>query len=319
MCAAEIESFLGVGEPPWHDLGITLDNPPSIGEAIKLAGLDWTVTTEEIFLANGQKVPDARATVRTSDGSVLGVVGPRFRPLQNADAFRFFDPIISAGDATIETAGALKKGRRVWILAKIAGDPIEIVRNDPVQAYLLLAHAHDGTLAVHVGFTPIRVVCQNTLSASLSHEDSHLIRVRHTAKVEETLNEVREIMNVSRRVFEATSEQYKLLASRDINTEDLEKYVRLVVLGKIEVVDLSEEEEEKGRRVVDKILPLFDGGTGNDLPGVAGTWWAAYNAVTEFTSHIRGRSQDTRVDSLWFGPSKTMSQNALSLALEMSE
>jgi len=314
---AEIETYLGVQTPPWHGLGITVDTPPSTEEAIKLAGLDWTVETQELFLSNGSKVPDARATVRSTDGAVLGVVGPRFMPLQNREAFRFFDPIISAKEATIETAGALKGGRRVWILTKIAQDPLEIVRNDIVSAYLLLAHAHDGSLAIHVGFTPVRVVCQNTLSAALNHADSQLIRVRHTAKAEETLDEVRDTMNVARRVFEPTGEQYRSLAFKGISTQDLERYVQLVVLGKIEVVDLTAEEMEKGQRVMGKILPLFESES-NSLPGVSGTWWAAYNAVTEFTSHIRGRSQDTRVDSLWFGPSKNMNRNALSLALEMS-
>lgn len=321
--AHAVETMLTVGTPPWHQLGVILDNPPTIEEAIRLAGLDWQVELQKLYLAEGQLVEDARATVRTSDNSVLGIVGPRFVPLQNRNAFHWFNPFIESGEATIESAGSLKEGRRVWVLAKIAGLQMDITQSDPVRAYILLAHAHDGTLAIRVGFTPIRVVCNNTLSYAVNEDSgSRLIRVKHTEGAVEALDDIREVMNVAKQGFEATADQYRRLAARQVNQVDLETYVKRVASNMIDVEDRTAEEleaaYEKGARVAGRILPLFETGRGNDLPGTRGTLWAAYNAVTEFTTHERGRSVDTRLESLWFGQSANMNKAALDIALQMA-
>lgn len=321
--AHEVESMLTVGTPPWHQLGTILDSPPTVEEAIRLSGLDWRVELRKLYLEGGILVPDAHATVRVSDSSVLGVVGPRFVPLQNQDAFKWFNPFIESGEATIESAGALKQGRRVWILAKIAGVQADITKDDSVCAYILLAHAHDGTLAIRVGFTPVRVVCNNTLSYSLNENSgSRLIRVKHTGSAVETLDDIREVMDVAKQGFEATTKQFRLLASRQVNQADLETYVKRVASNLISVEDYSakdlEAAYEKGARVAGKIIPLFESGRGNNLLGTRGTLWAAYNAVTEFTTHERGRSVDTRLESLWFGQSANMNRAALDIALQMA-
>jgi phage/plasmid-like protein (TIGR03299 family) len=130
-------SFFAVGETPWHGLGTRLEAPPTTAEAIRLAGLDWEVLLKPLCVAEtGQEVP-ARATVRQSDGKILGVVGPEYQPLQNREAFGFFDPFVTAGEATLETAGSLREGKRVFVLARIRRDPISIVdrADDTIARY----------------------------------------------------------------------------------------------------------------------------------------------------------------------------------------
>ena len=202
-------------------------------------------------------------------------------------------------------------------MARLNRDPITVVKGDDVLKYLLLSNGHDGLVSVKVGFTPQRVVCMNTLRAAHQHSASRLLRVKHTQRVNETLLEVRDVINVVDREFEATAEQYRLLSKHQVNAKDLDRYVR-VVFGLPEKAEGSEE-KQKGDRVVSKIIPLFEKGRGNDMPGVRGTLWAAYNSVTEFLTHGRGRSEETRIDSLWFGQGALINQRALETAVELAK
>lgn len=312
----EVESMLYVKDVPWHGLGKRLEKPPTAREAIVMAGLDWEVSLKPLCIKENQEEVGWNATVRSSDGSILGVVGPTYRPLQNVDAFNFFDPFIENGVATLETAGSLKKGRRVWVLAKVAGDPIEIVKNDAVERFILLSNSHDGTLAVRVGFTGVRVVCSNTMA--MAHSSSKLLRVRHTKKAVQTLEQIREIMDTMNAEFVATAEQYKQLAKLRVDEKTLKEYVRLVFNPKAVEIEETEESDGRADKMFNNILPLFEAGRGNDMPGVAGTWWAALNSITEYTTWERGRTQDNRLDSLWFGDSAKVNQRALDLAVRMA-
>ena len=158
-----------------------------------------------------------------------GVVGPNTHPLQNTNAFEFFDGFIQAKEALLETAGSLDEGRKVWVMAKIQRPNSEIVKGDEVAKFVLLSNSHDGTTAVRVGFTPIRVVCANTLAMAHSDKASKLIRVRHSKQVKQNLDAIRETMNVADEEFEATAEQFRFLASRQINAKDLEKYIKVAL------------------------------------------------------------------------------------------
>lgn len=328
--AHEIENMMYVGDRPWHGLGVKLPNAPTIGEGIQSAGLAWTVSKQNLYLGDGRKT-EFFATVRESDKSILGYVGPDYTVLQNADAFAWFDPFLQSGLATLETAMSLRGGSRVAILAKIASDPIVIVSksNDAIERYILLSNGHDGKLACRVGFTPVRVVCHNTLTMAHRSGASKLLRVKHHANVKENINEIREIMNVANSEFEATADQFRSLAAKEINYADLKKYIKKVfrqtpedaleTTPAIEFVDATDPETRKGETLCNRILPLFDSGRGNDLPGVKNTYWAAYNAITEYLSYERGRTQDVRLDSLYYGQAATFNQRALNVALDMAK
>lgn len=335
----EVESMMYAGEVPWHKLGTKVDDVIGTEEAIVKAGLDWPVTTEPVYLDDdgykGQQCP-AMATIRphpvTGTKQILGVVGPGYKVLQNKDAFKFFDRFLISGDCTLESAGSLRQGKRVWVLAKIKGDPIDVVKGDPIMKYLLLSNSHDGSLAIRVGFTPIRVVCANTLAMAIGtkHESvKGLLRVHHIGDVKATLEDVADVIDLINRQFSATADQFKVLASRPISGEDLKKYVKLIfktetkeertkrIVAQLNGAEFEAEENERGEKVLERIEPLFYQGRGNDLPGVKGTWWAAYNAVTEYTTHHRGKSEDGRLESVWMGDGGRINSKALSVAMKM--
>lgn len=314
------DSMFSVNEVPWHKLGVVLPNAPTVAEAIVAAKLNWEVDTKPLFTAQGEQV-EALATFRKDDNSILGVVGPSYKPLQNVEAFNFFQPFLDTKEAALETAGSLKNGRRVWVLAKINRQDSVIVpkADDRISKYVLLSNSHDGTLAVRVGFTPIRVVCNNTLTLAHDSETSQLIRIKHTGNVAKNLEEVREIMNLANNAFEATAAQYQFLASREISQKDLEKFVKIVfATNKQQKEAASPEELNAGKRVMGDITKLFESGRGNDLPGVKGTYWAAYNAITEYVQYNRGSDEAGRLDQTWFGAGMTINKKALKTALILS-
>lgn len=314
----EVENMFYRNEVPWHKLGKHIKHEPTIEEAIVAAGLNWTVETQPLFLADGTKAP-SKATVRTSDNSILGTVGENYKPLQNIDAFQFFNPFLESKEAVLETAGSLRQGKRVWVLAKINKDPMVIVpkADDKVEKFILLAHGHDGLMSVRVGFTPIRVVCANTLAMSLNSDGSQLLRVKHTKNLLDNLEKVSEIMQAANASFEATAEQYKYLANKEINQADLEKFVKIIFAGP-NYEAMEKEGKKPARDVLPKVLNLFEAGLGNNLVGVRGTYWAAYNAVTEYLAYERGQDEQVRLDKMWFGDSANINKKALDTALNMA-
>lgn len=308
-----VEKMFYVGETPWHGLGVALDQAPSISEAISAAGLDWAVGLRDLFTANGVKVSH-RATVRETDGSILGVVGPRYQPLQNAAALDWFQPFVDSGEAVLHTAGSLDGGKKVWILAQLNRDPSVIVPGDEVRKFILLSNSHDGTTAVRPGFTPIRVVCANTLAAAHCSTASRLLRVRHTSKISSNLEKVREIMNAANAEFEATADQYRYLASKAFNRADVRRYVKILLnVENVSDADLP----TRTSNIVNQILDTISGPK-QSMIGVSGTWWAAYNGVNEYLNYTRGRNADNRMNSLWFGTGAADNRKALDLAISMS-
>lgn len=307
--AHEIENMFFRGEVPWHGLGVPVTGALTTESAIAVAGLDWTVSKERLKTADGVET-DGFATRRSDTGAVLGVVGPKYSVLQNVQAFTPFEPYLASGEVELQTAGALRGGKRIWILAEIKRDPSVIVpqADDKIVKYLLLSNSHDGTLAVRFGFTPIRVVCANTLALAHGAGGSKLIRILHRGNVVQSVEAVRETLNLANAAFEATADQYRRLAARSIVAKDLEEYVKVVFAQR----------DAQRSNVLSKVQPLFEHGRGNDLPGVRGTMWAAYNAVTEYLQHERGDDRDRRLDSSWFGSGAALNARALEKALEVA-
>lgn len=310
-----VENMFSVKETPWHGLGNVIQDAPGIEEVLKLAGLDWNVSMRPLFLADGKQV-EQRAIVRDSDTSILGYAGQRYKPLQNKEAVEFFRPFHDSGLCNFQTAGSLKQGQKIWILAALNSSEMEIVKGDTVRKYLMLSNGHDGVTGIRVGFTPIRVVCANTLAMAHSNTNSKLIRVFHSKRAVQNLDLLRDSINAANASFEATAEQYRQLAKREVNKGDLERYVDLVFYNGKQ----AESDREKIAResLNQEIQRLFEVGHGNELAGVRNTYWALYNGVTQYLSYESGRAQDSRMDSLWFGAAKTKNESALEHALEMA-
>jgi len=311
-----VETMMHVGAIPWRGLGRQFETPPeTVLDGLVAAGLDWRVGLKALATVDGEPVTH-RATYRESDGSILGVVGPRYHPLQNIDAFSTFQPFLDSGKAELHTAGSLFGGRRVWILARIVGDPDEIVPGDPIERYILLSHGHDGSLAIHYGLTPIRVVCANTEALARGHEGSSLLRIKHTAGAGLTLERATDLISTANNRFEATIEQYRWLATRKVSARDLERYVKVVVApGWKDGVPASEVPTRTANRVA-KVLSFVSASPGAQY--AQGTWWQAYNGISYHLSHDRGRTADARLDSLWFGAAANDNADALEVALKMA-
>jgi phage/plasmid-like protein (TIGR03299 family) len=254
-----------------------------------------------------------RATYRKTDGSILGVVGPRYTPLQNRDAFDWFQPFLDAGECNLHTAGSLHSGQKVWVLAQLNRDNSEIVKGDEVCKFILLSNSHDGSTAIRVGYTPIRVVCVNTLSYAHKHTNSQLIRIRHTRSSQKNLEQVRDIMDNINVGFEATADQYRFLASKSFNQKDIEKYVKTV----LNIKGADEDIKTRTRNIMDDILARIEGPK-QTAANVRGTWWAAYNGFNEYLNYGKGRTTDNRLDSLWFGQNANENNKALESALEFA-
>lgn len=297
--AHDVESMMYVGKTPWHGLGVPVPEGSrlSIEEAIVAAGLNWGVELRHLF-TEGQKnehlcVIGSYVTCRTSDNKVLGIVGRDYEPLQNIDAFKWFQPFLESREATIETAGRLKGGSRIWVLAKIRRDPMSVGQEDILEHYILLSSSHDGSLAVRIGFTPIRVVCNNTLSLAHESKASRLLRAKHIKGVLETLEDIRDTINLAQQEFVATVDQYKRLASKQVNSTELVKYVRLVFCLKERERTPAQQKQEK---IVPSVVRLFEYGRGSRMAGK--TYWGAYNAVNEYLNYFRGETQDNTLSSL---------------------
>lgn len=321
-------SMMYVGDVPWHGLGQKLDNPPTSAEAIKAAGLDWNVKVypmETWIEVDGKEVcvpAQGRMVLRESDHKRLSEVGPRWVPLQNEEAFAWFDPFIQSGECSFETAGSLFGGERIWVLAKLNRDPMKIVGDDVVNKYLMLSNNHSDKRSARVSLSPIRTVCANTLAATFKNKATKFLGVKHTAKIKDNLNAVRDIINTANADFEATAEQYRALTKLQVDQDLLTKYIKLVFKDEDEDEEAVSEvtkrqvKEDDARLIQNKIIPLFEGGRGAQLPGVRGTMWAAFNSITEFLNWNTGRTADARLDSLWFGQNSAVNRRALDVALD---
>jgi phage/plasmid-like protein (TIGR03299 family) len=199
--------MFSVRQTPWHGLGAVLDQPPrTIADAIERSGLGWRVerepiaidrgdraTTNEWWLPHCEEIPGWWANVRQDTRQVLGIVGARYRIVQNIEAFQFVDQLIGSA-MHFETAGSLHGGRRVWVLAQLP-EHIE-VGGDPIRPYILLMNSHDGSTAVVAASTPIRVVCQNTLNWGLERARQKY-SIRHTEKIREQVHQARRVLDLS--------------------------------------------------------------------------------------------------------------------------
>lgn len=342
------ESGFFVREKAWHGLGTVLDAAPNTREALRLAGLDWHVNLQPVYArldgdgphaGNTIDCPDARAMVRDvhqHDGSiksdVLGIVGTRYVPLQNTDAFRWFDPLVADRDVELEAAGSVKEGRHVWILARIKdATPMRVGRNpdDIACAYLLLSNTHDGTRSVTVAFTPIRVVCWNTLSAANRQADAAAAssrKVRHTRAAANTLQGVRETINLAARDFSAKSLLWRELAKTDLARPKspelariVQRYARLV-FGSPSAVDKAKKEgtvdELPEVRAEDHVWRLLHNGPGADSAGLSP--FGLYMAATHYSDHQNGHTAGTRLASTWFGNGASVRERAETEAMVLA-
>jgi len=248
----------------------------------------------------------------SADCKVLGVVSQQYTPLQNREAFAFFDPIVGDGAAIYHTAGVLGDGQRIWILAKLPDD-IRVKNGDISHKFLLLTNSHDGESAVMMKFTPIRVVCQNTLMMALGQ--GRTIRVEHTKNVQERLREAQDLLGIIRYEFAEIERDFNEMAQVQMDDDRLGDYLGLIFPNPTDPRDRRGAERAARHRFWSK--HFFNNGKGNREYGVQDTLWAAYNGVTEYIDHRETtQTDDRRLRSLWFGNACSIKARAFRVAKE---
>lgn len=311
---AVVETMAYFGQTPWHGLGnpIPQESIYDMQAGIEKSGLGWEVEAQPLRTLTGLDVPN-KAIIRKEDQKVLGVVGPQYTPFQNVEMFEFFQGWLDARVCHLHTAGSLHGGAKIWVLAGINSPNMEVVSGDEVSKFILLSNAHDGKNAVRVGFTPIRVVCANTLRMAHDDKASKLIRVKHSKQVKQNVDKIRDIMDVANQQFEATLEQYCFLAGRQVHLGDLTSYVK-IVFGYDKTKD--DELSTKAKNVIKKIVDTIDQGIGQDK--ARGSWWWAYNGVNNYLNYTDSRNADNRLGKLWFGTNAAVNTKALEIAVKMA-
>lgn len=317
---ANVDSMAYAGSVPWHGFGTRLQKRMTSEEALEKGGLSWEVQLQDVRAVDSEgnqiECEDNRAVVRKDNNTVLGVVGTSYVPLQNKEAFGFFDSAISERKAIFETVGALGKGERVWMLAKVEETDFSVLPDDAIQPYLLLSHSHDGSSCVRAKFTPIRVVCQNTLRVALARGEDE-IKIRHTGDVAGKIRSAGDILRVAGAMIDETKPIFMKMAQKQLKSSDAVLYIRKSLQP-----SFNENKETTARldTMVDSVAELMETGRGSDIRGVRGTAWGAYNAITEFIDHkrkVRG-GEDNRIGSIWFGQGSSVKQRAFVLGARLA-
>lgn len=296
---AEVETMFYAGAVPWHGFGTYVgDENVDSQTAIRCAGLDWEVEGRALVTEDGTGIGSHKAIVRATDNSVLGVVGKGYQPVQNREAFAFLDGL----GVSYHTAGSLKEGKHVWVLAQFGRS--EIVKGDAVDKFLLLYNTHDGSRAIRALETHVRVVCANTAQMALSEGKGQGISIRHTVHVLDRLEKAQEVLASARKRSQVFDEFARRLAKFRMTEKRWGEYSETLF------PQVAEDATKLGRTLRDnqrgKLTELFVSGVGQDIKGVPGTGWAAYNATVEFANYFRGAAkkdgaQERRFESVMFG------------------
>jgi phage/plasmid-like protein (TIGR03299 family) len=315
------------GKTPWHGLGQALTAGADIPTWTREAGLAYSVLESPVLFQTAaatepQAWPERKVLHRSDTGAALAVVSKGYNVVQPAEIMGFFSDLVALGGFQLETAGALSYGRRVWALASV-GEAAPVVDGDLVKPYLLLGTSYDGTMATIAKFTAIRVVCNNTITAAVGGysngqavkgeaetEKGYLksaIRVLHSERFD--ADTVRLQLGIVANQFERFIVQSRQLAAETMSAAEADSFVAELLkpyhTGRIDITE---------SRAYKRVLQLFNGAAiGSDIDGVAGSRWAMLNAVTELVDHERGRSDNTRLESAWFGTGAALKNRAVEL------
>ncbi|RZM26241.1 MAG: DUF945 domain-containing protein [Pedobacter sp.] len=327
-------AFFSVKEKAWHGLGTIVDQYPTSAEALTFAGLDYTVVKRPLFTMDnlndefrkgelltaeaGLEVPNFFATVRTDSEQVLGVVGRDYSVVQNVDAFSFFDSIVGGGDGIqYETAGALGNGERIFITAKLPSY-IRVGADDLIEQYLFLTTSHDGGGSITAAFTPVRIVCNNTLNAAMrSHKNA--VRIRHSSGAGDRLKQAHTLMGISSNLSVELEGIFNHWARVRISDAEVKKLVQIAMAPNREVLQrlqkgADDEQSSVYRNIVEEVYSYAMGNQTQEMATTAGTVFGAYNAVTGYFQNVRRfKDGEAKFKSIIEGTAKQRTQVAFDL------
>ncbi|WP_295715789.1 DUF932 domain-containing protein [Mucilaginibacter sp.] len=332
-------SFMSVKEKAWHGLGTVIENYPTSAEAIRYAQLDYTVEKRNLFTYGDDTnpetedndvvmewrvdVPDHYATVRTDTDEVLGVVGKDYEVVQNVNAFEFFDSIVGGKDGVLyETCGALGKGERIFITAKLP-DYIRVGRDDLIEQYLFLTTSHDGYGSITAAFTPVRIVCANTLNAAMRNH-SNGIKIRHTASANERLKQAHHLLGITNQLADELEEVFNRWAKIRITDHAVKKLIQVAMAPNKEVLQnlqtgKQDELSTTYNNMVSSVMEYALTSPTQQEATTKGTLFGAYNAVTGYFQNVRNYKDDeSKFKSIMYGTGLQRSQSAFDLCAEFA-
>jgi phage/plasmid-like protein (TIGR03299 family) len=308
-----VETMAYAGELPWHGLGTKVSNDLTPQQMMEKAGVDWKVQEVESFVEfNGERMATGqKSLIRETDGKILTNVGKDWHPCQNETAFEFFNEYVLAGDMEMHTAGSLRDGQYVWALAKVK-ESFDLFGGDQVDSYMLFSNPHVYGKSIDVRFTPIRVVCNNTLTFALDTKSQRAVKVGHRAAFEPDM--VKEQLGIAHEKFAKYKEMAQFLGSKRFNVDSLLQYYNDVfplTSGKDKQDSVNLESISRQAKNAYDVLETQPG-----AEYAEGTWWQAFNSVTFVTDHVQGRNADNRLHSQWFGQNQLRKIKAAEKAVE---
>ena len=276
--AANIESMFYVRETPWHGLGTRVKEAPSSKDALIYAGLDWKVIQEPVYTDSQELIEGYKANVRDSDRRVLGVVTDRYKVIQNEEAFAFTDALLGEG-VRYETAGSLQGGKKVWMLARMPHE--YIITGERISPYLLFSNTHDGSGAIKVALTPIRVVCNNTLNLALSTAKRSWSMI-HTGDIQGKLQEAKDTLLLADRYMDSLGKEFENLRMKSMTDKQVMEYIEVLL-------PVEEDGTMKQKRNIEHLredlkMRYFDA---PDLQDVGKNAYRFINAVSDFATHAQ--------------------------------
>lgn len=274
--AANVETMFYVREKPWHGIGVRVEEALSSKEALELSGLDWKVLQQPIYTEREEEIPGYKANVRDKDGKVLGVVSDRYNIIQNDEAFSFTDALLGEG-VRYETAGSLQGGKKIWLLARLPRE--YIITGERISPYLVFSNTHDGSGAVKVAVTPVRVLCNNTLNLALSTAKRSW-SIIHTGNVQEKLQEARDTLFRAEKYMDELGKEFEVLRSKEMTESQVREYIeQLLPLEK----EATQQQVRNMKRLrEDMEARYFDA---PDLKGLGHNAYRFVNAVSDYAIH----------------------------------
>jgi phage/plasmid-like protein (TIGR03299 family) len=311
--AHQVETMAYAGETPWHGLGIPVSADLTPDQMLIKADLNWDVDKVPAWIDyKGEIVNTGKhALVRSTDSRVLTMISDDWEPVQNIEAFEFFNDFVMAGDMEMHTAGSLREGNMVWALAKVKESFSLFKGKDTVESYLLFSNPHEYGKSIDIRFTPIRVVCNNTLTLSLSQKSDMMMKLNHRRKFDADI--VKKTMGIAKDKLGQYKEMAEFLSVKRYTEESVSKYLQEV----FPLVTTKEKVEGEPLKMSRPAALAYDiMGTQPGAEMGEGTFWQAFNAVTYSIDHLLGHSAETRLNSSWYGTNRNKKIQALEKAVE---
>jgi len=296
-------SFAARGEKAWHGLGQYVSEAMTSEQAIELGGLNYTVEKRPLYAPGWAgtmvEAEGHYGNVRTDTNEILGIVKGRYRIVQNKDAFGFFDTIIDKGEAIFETAGALGKGERIFVTAKLPEDML--VRGEKVEKYIMLTNSHDGTSTIIAGFTPIRVVCNNTLTAALKNLDNK-VSISHTASAESRLKEASRVMGIASKYMDEVNMTFESMTTRKLSDLEMKYFIETVMKTTMKEDKSDKDASTRMKNLVDQVYSFAITHPTQTTEAAYRTLWGAYNGVSGYYNFLKDyKNADQKMKDMNYG------------------